>query len=231
MSENSGFAVEEAKVIEDDILDITDDTLSFDVTDGKPFNACFSCRYFRKGCSGPNLMAMTPERVYEFFQLCRAQLHYTYQKTAELSRLATITVQRILTGKSKDPGLLSIMALSSVLVGDPTGKYPCPMYNLTTDAEEAIVKYKDAAAKLEHVEKELSDERKKIEFLKEQVKFKDSQTQAKDEVIRDNYSFFKRKNSIIVVLAILLGISVATIVAALIVDTLNPNIGFFWLNS
>ena len=38
-------------------------SVSFEITDDKPFNKCFKCRSFRDGCSGPNLFAMGIERL------------------------------------------------------------------------------------------------------------------------------------------------------------------------
>lgn len=46
-------------------------TVSFEVTDDKPFNKCFECNSLRNGCSGPNLGVMGVARACEYLQLAR----------------------------------------------------------------------------------------------------------------------------------------------------------------
>lgn len=209
------------------------DPISTEVTREKPFNKCFECEYLRSGCSGPNLAVMTVERACEFLQICRQQMGYSYQKVADLSQLSVITVKRILTGQIKDPGFLTMQALSFVLVGDPSGKHPCAMHLFGEETKNAVAACKEAQNALARKDAEfeqlrLSD-REKIDFLKKQVEFKETQMLEKDRLLHERYDFLKRKDRIMKMLAVLLAVCLAVIIGALVVDGLNPNIGFFWV--
>lgn len=207
--------------------------ISTEVTQEKPFNKCFECPYLRNGCSGPNLSVMTIERAAEFLQICRQQLGYSYQKVADLSMLSIITVKRILTGQIKDPGFLTMQALSFVLVSDQKGKHPCAMHLLGEETESAIAACKEAQAALAHKDAEFEmlrvNDREKIDFLKRQVEFKESQMLEKDRLLHERYEFMKRKDRIIVLLGLSLALCLLVIIGVLIVDKLNPDIGFFWV--
>lgn len=107
--------------------------VSFEVTEDKPFNKCFECKSFRNGCSGPNLSVMPIERVCEFLQSVRVFLKYSYQDTADGSGISLATVKRTLCNKVSDPSFFTISAISVFLLGDPNGKYPCAIPNVTSD--------------------------------------------------------------------------------------------------
>lgn len=211
------------------------ETLDIEVTKEKPFNKCLNCEYLGNGCSGPNLNAMTVERACEFLQIRRVQLGYSYQKTADLSALSLVTVKRILTGKIKDPSFLSMQALTFALIADPEGKYPCAMEHFTEEAEQAVAACKVAQAELAQKERELSEERDKVAYREERIKayqhqieFKESQMLSKDKLLEERYDFLKLKDRYITILAALLFIAIAVIITALLVDRMNPDVGFFW---
>ena len=219
--------------------------LNIEVTKEKPFNQCFSCEYFRNGCSGPNLNVMSVERVCEFLQLCRIKAGYTYQTTADLSGLSLVTVKRTLTDKNKDPGWSTIQALASVLVGDPNGKYPCALH-IVEKQKENVQRECDAlqhaldACKAEHalnIETVRANDRQSIEYLKQQIAFKEEQMRTKDEQLmkrateqHELHEFVKRKNRVIGMLSFVLAICVILIITALVVDLMNSDMGFFWLD-
>lgn len=115
-------------------------TINFEVTDDKPFNKCFSCQSFRNGCSGPNLPAMTAERACEFLQMARTFIGWSYQQVTDATEkigmaVSLATVKRTLTGKNSDPSFFTMSALSIVLLGDPSGKYPCAIPDIVSSEE------------------------------------------------------------------------------------------------
>lgn len=112
-------------------------TVSFEITEAKPFNKCFKCRSFRNGCSGPNLFAMGIDRACEFLQMARIFLKYSYQYVAENTDISVATVKRILTGKNADTTYFTMKALSDFLLGDPNGKFPCANPDIMVDPENA----------------------------------------------------------------------------------------------
>lgn len=109
--------------------------VSFVVTEDKPFNKCFQCHSFRNGCSGPNPLVMSVERLCEFLQMARIFRHLSYQETADGTDLSLATVKRILTGKVSDPSFFAMAALTKFLVGDPTGKHPCAIPNIVSSPD------------------------------------------------------------------------------------------------
>ena len=125
-----------------------DIVVSFAVTDKKPFNKCFQCHSFRNGCSGPNLSIMGIERACEFLQLARVFLKYSYQQVADGTGVSLATVKRILTGKISDPSFFTMSAISTFLLGDPNGKYPCAIPNVVSDPDNEA-KLNDALRELE----------------------------------------------------------------------------------
>ena len=52
----------------------------------------------------------------------------------------------------------------------------------------------------------------------------------KDTILKERADFLRRKDRTITILAALLGVSVLAIIGALLVDMLNPEVGFFWLD-
>jgi len=123
-------------------------SVSFKVTEEKPFNKCFQCHSFRNGCSGPNLSIMGVERACEFLQMARIFLKLSYQDVADGSGISLATVKRILTGKISDPSFYTMSAISIFLLGDPHGKYPCAIPNLVSNHENDT-KLSDALRELE----------------------------------------------------------------------------------
>lgn len=198
--------------------------MKIEVTEEKPFNRCFSCDYFRNGCSGPNLNIMTAERVCEFLQLCRIKLHYTYQKTADLSGLSLVTVKRTLTGKNKDPGYITIQALSSVLVADPDGKYPCALHIVGEEAEKAKVECDRLRGALDEARTEYtaniaalrSDDQHENEYLRQQIAFKDKEIENHATEQEELYEFVRRKNRVIGMLSFALAVCVIAIMVILL---------------
>lgn len=208
--------------------------ISTEVTEEKPFNQCFKCEYLRNGCSGPNLSVMTVERACEFLQICRQQLGYSYQKVADLSMLSIITVKRILTGQIKDPGFLTMQALSFVLVSDPKGKHPCAMHLVNEETQNAVAARKEAQAALARKDQEFEqlrqNDREKIDFLKQQVGFKETQMLEKDRLLHERYDFLKRKDRTLALLGVMLAVCLLVIIGALVIDKVNPDVGFFWVH-
>ena len=194
--------------------------MKIEVTKEKPFNGCFSCEYFRNGCSGPNLNIMNAERVCEFLQLCRITLRYTYQKTADLSGLSLVTVKRTLTGKNKDPGYTTIQALSSVLVADPDGKYPCALHMVgdqSAAAKQECERLQVAldAIKIEHAT-DVAALRANEEYFKKQIDFAENELRTKDAQQEELYEFVRRKNRVIGLLSFTLALCVIAVIGILL---------------
>lgn len=194
--------------------------IKIEVTKEKPFNQCFTCDYFRNGCSGPNLNVMSAERVCEFLQVCRITLRYTYQKTADLSGLSLVTVKRTLTGKNKDPGYATIQALSSVLAADPNGKYPCALHIVGDQSEAAKQECERLQIALDAVKIDRAAEvaafRANEEYFKKQIDFAENELRTKDAQQEELYEFVRRKNRVIGMLSFALALCVIAVIGVLL---------------
>lgn len=215
--------------------DLPDVPIKIEISDDKPFNECLLCQYLGHGCSGPNVSAMSLARACEFFQLRRIQLGYSYQKLADLSGLSLITVKRILRGQVKDPGHLSMQALSNALTKDPTGKYPCALHLQNQETERNLAADRATQDALARKEREheliLAAERSQKEFLLDQVRKKDTTLEKREKEVEDLYEFIRRKNRIIGNLISLIFTLGVIIIGAIALDRSNPNIGFFWIDT
>lgn len=201
----------------------------------KPYNMCLNCAHIGKRCDGPNFLAMEMSRLCEWCRLRKDYLHnqdakWTNAYIAEQAGVSKVSIDRFLSGNIDDIKISTIARILKALVNGSWGQYPCTMA-----AEEKTPIYMDNPALVERCERlqadlasVRADDRQKIDFLKDQIKFKDEQMTAKDKLLAERYGFLKRKDRAIVTLSIFLGIAVALILAAFIVDLVNPDYGFIW---
>lgn len=107
------------------------------------------------------------------------------------------------------------------------------------DALRALVRYKNSyIAELEAVATNIDarvaavkeEEQKKIDFLKEQIAVKDGQLSENRKLLDERRDFIYRKDRAITILSVLLGLCLAVIIGALLIDRANPDMGFFWLD-
>lgn len=212
----------------------------------KPYNQCIKCDYLGVKCDGPNVIAMSKMRFCEWCRDRKDFLGWSNSKLAEVSCVSKTTIDRIMTGKIAGLNGETISAVTCALVygyaapEETWGKYPCPMGAETTGSDEACAdckrfldalrqSEKEAEQLREKMEQQSKSDREKIDFLKQQVSFKEDQMLAKDKQLVERADFLRQKNRTIRILSVLLCISVSLIIAALFVDVINPNIGFFWI--
>lgn len=195
----------------------------------KPYNRCVTCPNLGVRCDGPNPLALTPERRIEWAKLRKDYKGFTNAYIAEKAGLAELTVTRFFAGTMKDMRVSTLEAIYRVLVDGTWGQYPCPLDFSNEDDDTDCVSCK----KLQDA---IAAERQKIDHLKKQVAFaesqmleKDAQIRSKDERLQERANFIYRKDRVITILSVLLSISVLLIIAALLIDISNPNIGFFWV--
>ncbi len=209
----------------------------------KPYNVCLACDKLGKICDGPNFLAMTPERWCEWCRLRKDLLGWTNAHVAELSDVSKVSVDRIMSGNVKDLRISTMQAVTKAMVNGSWGQYPCAM---STPSEKETV-YVDNPAlveqcyQLQHALDSLSEshkaeletiratEQRKIDFLREQVNFKENQMCEKDRLLHERYEFLKRKDRIMICLGVALTLCLLVIVGSLVVDKINPDIGFFWV--
>ena len=187
--------------------------LDIKVTPEKSFNACLLCKYFRNGCSGPDLAVATPERACEFLHDVFILRKLTYAFLARETGLAVSTVRRILTGQEKNPSFYAIHRLCVVLVGDPNGKFPCALHIVADETAAVIAECKAAKAELAAHEQKVAegqrDIRSQLEDMKALIKFRGDQLREKDEQLHQKDRYLRTFISA-------LGVSVVALITLLV---------------
>ena len=212
-------------------------TLSTRSLEEKPYNQCIDCGHIGKNCDGPNFLAMSTERWCEWCHLRKEYLGWTNAKIAEISGVSKISVDRIMSSNVKDLRNTTMQAVTKALVNGTWGQYPCAMEALS----EKETVYVDNPVVVEQCKKlqnaldsQTAEHRKEIADLlareQRQKEFLRDQIAEKDKLLAERYEFIKRKDRVTTLLGVLLAITLLIIITALIIDSLNPNIGFFWVN-
>lgn len=225
-------------------------SLSPQTLEEKPYNRCINCESIGKKCDGPNFLAMTAERRSEWMRLRKEYLHslepdkWTSAYIAEAAGVSKVTVARALSGDMKDIRISTIENILRVLVNGSWGQYPCAMVSGQGTDSPALLQRAEAAesecARLraaldsmsqgrqsEIAEAHASD-RAKIDHLIKETEFLEEQLRHKDQQLDERRDFIRRKDKYILILAALLFVCLAAIITALVVDRLNPDMGFFW---
>ena len=216
----------------------------------KPYNMCLDCVHIGKNCDGPNFLAMSIERWCEWCHLRKEYLDWTNAHVAELAGVSKISVDRVMSGNVKDLRISTMQSITKALVNGSWGQYPCAMADFTDkevvyqDNPEMVHECNRLKSALELITAEhkaelnaaREDTEKRLQYLKDQIAFKENQMAEKDKQIAEKdkrlaerYDFLKRKDKNIAILSAMLTISVLVIIAALVVDVMNPDMGFFWL--
>ena len=167
------------------------------------YEKCLNCSKLGTTCEGPHFFSMTAPVLLEWCKSRKKYLHLSNEKLAELSGVPKGTIDRLLSGEHLDFKFESIRPLIKVLSGGEWIEAPCPD-EPANFVDEKISKLEEENARLkEH----LADEKEKAAFFKEQYAF---------------------RGKAIVTLTTFLGISILLIFAALIIDLMNHDLGFFW---
>lgn len=191
------------------------------------YEDCLKCKKLGSPCDGPNFFAMSTAELVEWCNARRKQIGLTYDRIADETHLSKGTVSGFFSGGHADYRLETIRPILHLLVGGEWGDSPCAD---PTDDERAGYE-----ARITRMEEELRWRDDKIAQLQKNndaMQTLITNTNARNEQDKDFLrSQIKAKNKTIAILASLLGICVLFIVAALIIDRTNSDIGFFWLES
>lgn len=179
---------------------------------------CISCPKMGISCDGPNFVAMSAPELLHWCKSRKAHMGLSNGRLAELSGMPKGTIDRLFAGEHVDFRYETIRPLIKALTGGQWSGSPCPDPN---DNETAALKEK--AERLarnnmllqSHIDRDNEQHQKQLEFLREQIKH--------EQASADGY---KRA---VVTLSIMLGVALLLIAAALIIDKINPDKGFFWL--
>ena len=190
---------------------------------------CKKCLHYGKDCL-PHLLTLNSVQVAEWCKIRRNALHMSVEELAKQSGVPQSTLERALSHKGVDCYFSTLQPVLRVLTGCTDDELQCR--NPSGQSESSLIAtihYKDNA--IRHLEEE---NRRQAEYINQlQIMAKEDIERAKKEEA-ESLDFLKRQNRqnarIICTLSIALGITLLIIIAALVIDKLNGDIGFFWLN-
>ena len=152
----------------------------------KPYNICISCPKIGQTCDGPNFLAMSIERFCEWCRLRRDYLGWKNQLVADKANVSKVSVDRIMTGDSKDLRITTMQAVARALVNGVWGHSPCVL--VTETEKEIYVDNPVIVAQCQHLQNTLdnlsveykaevvairAEAQRKIDFLRDQIALKD----------------------------------------------------------
>lgn len=197
------------------------------------YEKCLKCDQLGKTCDGPNLLAMeTVELGLWCDELRKQHPGMTYDRIATDNDISKTAVYNFLKGAHEDCSLHTARTVAKHIMGDNWDNNPCGNVSNSEKAayEEKIRQLNDENQQLKtsvvwHEDKiqDLKEKNASLETLV--VNTNARMTQDKD-FLRGQ---IKSKNRAIVILSISLAVVLLLVIAALIVDRIDPSIGFFWL--
>ena len=158
----------------------------------KPYNICVSCSRIGQTCDGPNFLAMSVDRWCEWCKLRRDYLEWKNATIAEKSGVSKITIDRIMSGDTKDLRITTMQAVTKALVNGAWGQSPCVL--VTENEKEIYVDNPVIIAQCQRLQNSLdslseevvairAEAQKKIDFLRDQIAIKDRQIDMLHSVI------------------------------------------------
>lgn len=206
------------------------------------YEKCLDCGQLSNSCDGPNLMAMeTTELGLWCNELRKKKPGMTFDKIAAATGVSKSAVHGFLTGAHTDYRRETFRPIVKYITGGKWDDNPCGNLSNSEKAayEERIHQLEEKIRLLEenarHQEYEMKlrdDTIKHLNSTNDSMKTLITNTNARHTNDKDFFKGqIKSKNRSIIILSIFLGISLAAIIAALVVDRLNSDMGFFWLSS
>lgn len=185
---------------------------------------CISCPKIGASCDGPPFYEMSAAELLAWCKERKAWLHLTNGKLAEISNVPKGTIDRLFAGEHADCRYETIRLIAKALVGGEWSKNPCPTPHGGDNAQEqaqheAEIRWRDDMIAI------LQKDNAGLQTLVANTNKRHTESQ---QFMRGQ---IKAKNRVILTLSILLAVCLGIIIAALIVDKLNPEMGFFWLRS
>lgn len=164
------------------------------------YNKCINCVKIGASCKGPDFKEMSASELLEWCKIRKSHLRLSNAKLAELSNTPKGTIDRLFSGEHPDYKYETIRPVLRALVGGSPDGDACPEPH---DEDK-------------HLREDLQHYKETNLFLKEQLQHEQASSTG-----------WKR---IAIAAIIFSGIALLLIITALVIDALNPNIGFFWLD-
>ena len=197
------------------------------------YESCVTCLKAGTSCREPRITDMSIEEAIVLMKARKKFLGYSNQYIADrcTPKMAKGTIDGIFAATHADFRFETIRPVWNVLFGGEVPDNLCPELS-----EGERGKYEEKIRELEKLldyEVRWRDDKiKHFETMNDSLQTLVANTNARATQDKDFLkSELKRKNKIIGIIGSFLGIALAVIITALIVDRLNDDMGFFWLRS
>lgn len=190
---------------------------------------CVNCTHPGRDCI-PYLMTFTNAELLEWAKMRRVALHLSYEELSEKSGVPLSTIERMMSRKGTDCRFGTAQPVIRVLSGCSAEELDCECVKQPDEVLEEQLKAKEEI--IRHLEEENQRKNGVIDHL---------HTTAKEDIERakgeesESIAYMKKKEKsylrLICTLSIALSVTLVVIIAALVMDMMNPDKGFFWLRS
>ena len=185
------------------------------------YEKCLTCVDLGTACDGPNFLAMDTPEMGQWCNQKRKQIAgMTYDKIAAETGISKSAVHGFLNGTHADCRIETIRPIVKLITG---GRWDDNACGNLSNSEKA--KYEESIRQLNSEIKWRDD---KIELLLAESQTIHEHADHMSKIVNDRYEFLKRKDKIMWLLGAMLFVAVATIITALVIDAMNPHVGFFW---
>ena len=185
-----------------------------------PYNKCIICDRLGESCDGPNLLILDVQKISEWVNIRQDYLRITNEKLAEEAQVSVNTVCRIKAAENNPDGefkLTYLQRVVRVLIGGKLGTHPCPIADHTQDTQ-LVQDLKDQCRRLSE-----TIERKEKEHAA-------AMQTAVEKVERESEKKVRYLLRVLKAVSVVAAVMVLLLVAALVVDMMNHDLGFFWMN-
>lgn len=186
---------------------------------------CVRCPKLGKECDGPKFVSMSPQELVAWCKERKKHMGLTNEKLAEMSGMSKGTIDGFLANSHPDFKFSTVRPLLQVLVGGRWKDDPCPVQEAESVAVERVrqleteIRYKEET--IHHYEEQIAS--MKTLIANTNARHTNSQNFLREQI--------RGRNKAVAILSVLLGICLLVIIGALIVDRINPDKGFFWLDT
>lgn len=176
----------------------------------KNFEKCNDCDRAGIDCA-PFLLSLSSEDLLEWCRIRKKHLRITNEELAEKANVASGTVGRLLRAKGTDFIYSSMQPVVLALLDVDADKVSCQEPSAPDEERIAALVQQHK----EEMERQRRDDQQTIDILKKQLE--------------NEHETSTKRLTAIKWLGVSLGFTLVLIIVALIIDRLNPEIGFFWL--
>lgn len=192
---------------------------------------CANCEHLGRDCP-KQMLYLTLDNLIDWCRSVMARLHITHDEVAHTSGVPKGTIDRVLSKQSADCKYATIHAIVCDLLSRLGVSSPCVDELLAADsAQTEALKAQNAELlqKLQDLEHENHQLHERVDEFADRRDFLRGQVAIKDKQIGMLSRTIRGWRGAVMVLSVLVFLLLSLIIAALIVDKINPDVGFFWL--